>query len=194
MKSTNYGKSLKKYFAISALLFVLQPQLSAETSVGEKAFSIGPRAIRTSPRDADEGTWSAGGQVRLHLTPALGLEGSIDYVKNDYGPLTTIKTYPVQASLLAYLMPNSTVCPFLLGGVGWYYTQVNGAAGYDGTDSRFGLHAGFGGELMINKSLSLDATYRYIWLETVASKDAGAIDKDYDDSGSMFTIGLNFLF
>jgi len=48
--------------------------------------------------------------------------------------------------------------------------------------------------MMVNKSLSLDATYRYIWLESVASKDANALDKNYDDSGSMFTIALNFLF
>ncbi|PIS46780.1 MAG: hypothetical protein COT17_06840 [Elusimicrobia bacterium CG08_land_8_20_14_0_20_51_18] len=122
MKGGGYKKTVKECMAAAALFLVLQPFILAETGVGEKEFSIGPRAIRTSPRDADEGSWSAGGQVRLYLSPALGLEGSIDYIRHDYGPLTQIKTYPVQASLLAYLMPDSAVCPFLLGGAGWYYT------------------------------------------------------------------------
>jgi hypothetical protein len=47
---------------------------------------------------------------------------------------------------------------------------------------------------MLNESLSLDATYRYIWLENLSSKDLNVLDKTYSDSGAMITVGLNFLF
>ena len=195
MKINNCTKKIRGCAAISAILLGLQPAVFAATGVGEKVFSIGPRASYFTPKDADEGAWSGGAQARLHLAPSLALEGSIDYRSNKYlGDLITIKTYPVQASLLAYLMPYSAVSPFLLGGVGWYYTEVNGPLGFSDTTSRFGLHAGAGLEIMLNKSLSLDGSYRYIWLESVASKDLNALDKTYNDSGSMITLALNLLF
>jgi opacity protein-like surface antigen len=174
---------------LSVLVTGLQPAGFAGTGV----FSIGPRATYNTPKDADSGDWSAGAQARLHLSPGLGLEASIDYRKNDFAPLTTIKTYPVQASLLGYLIPGP-VSPFLLGGVGWYHTRVEGPFDFSKTTSRFGLHAGAGLEVTLNKSISLDGTYRYIWLEDIASKDLNAVRKNYHDSGSMITMALNFLF
>lgn len=183
-----------KCIAMSVLLLGLQTAAFAGEGVGEKVLSLGARASYYTPRDADKGQWSPGAQARLHLSSAVGLEASIDYLKNDFGPLTTIKTYPVQASLLGYIIPGSVVSPFLLGGVGWYYTQVDGPAGYSNTTSRFGLHAGAGLEIMLNKSLSLDGTYRYVWRESLASKDANALDKSYEASGSMVTLALNLLF
>ena len=194
MKSNNSNKRVKECIAISVLLLGLQAVVFAGEGVGDNVFSIGPRATYSTPKDADEGQWSPGAQARLHLSPALGLEASIDYRKNDFGPLTTIKTYPVQASLLAYIIPGGVASPFLLGGVGWYYTQVNGPASFSNTTSRFGLHAGAGLEVMLNKSLSLDGTYGYVWLESIDSKDVNALDKTYKDSGSMITIALNLLF
>jgi len=194
MKNYNCAKLLRACAAVPALLLGLQLAAFADGGVGESVFSIGPRAAYSTPKDATKGVWDPGAQLRLHLSPALGLEASVDYRKNDFGPLTTIKTYPVQASLLAYIIPGGVVSPFLLGGVGWYYTQVDGPFGYSDTTSRFGLHAGAGVEVMLNKSISLDGTYRYIWLETVASKDASALNKKYTDSGSEITVALNFLF
>ena len=42
--------------------------------------------------------------------------------------------------------------------------------------------------------LSLDSTYRYIWLERVQSKNANLEDKEFDCNGHMVTIGLNLHF
>ncbi|MGA2091671.1 MAG: porin family protein [Endomicrobiales bacterium] len=165
-----------------------------DSGIGSKFLSIGPRATYSMPIDADSGQWYGGAQVRLHVTPALGLEGSVDYRSNTFGNVITLKTYPVQATLLAYLMPGANWSPFLLGGCGWYYTEVDGPHGFSSTDNRTGLHAGAGVEFMLNESLSLDATYRYIWLENLSSKDLNVLDKTYSDSGAMITVGLNFLF
>lgn len=167
---------------------------AADSGIGDNMFSIGPRMTLSTPKDADSGQWSAGAQARLHLSPSMGLEGSIDYRSNIFFNLTTVKTYPVQLSLLAYLMPSAVMSPYLLGGVGFYYTQVAGPFNFSNTNYRFGLHAGAGLELMLNEALSLDGSYRYVFLENVASKDVNALDKTYQDSGSMITIALNFLF
>ena len=186
---------LKKCLAAAVVFLMLPMAVFAESAgVGNKMLSIGPRATYSTPKDADEGKWNPGVQLRFHMSPVLALEGSLDYRSNNFLNLTTIKTYPVQASLLVYLVPGTLISPFLLGGAGWYYTQVDGPFGFSHTYSRFSTHLGAGLEIMLNEALSLDGTYRQVWLESVASKDANALDKTYIDSGSMITIGLNLLF
>ncbi len=193
MKKT-YESMIKKCIAVSVLFLALPLAGFGETGIGENVLSIGPRATYAVPKDADEGQWFVGAQARMHLSPNLGLEGSVDYLSNKFDRFTTIKTYPVQVSLLVYLVPGSVLSPYLIGGPGWYYTQVSGPFDLSITSNRFGLHAGAGAEIMLNDNLSLDGSYRYVWLESVTSKDLNALDKTYQDSGSMFTIALNFLF
>jgi opacity protein-like surface antigen len=191
------GNGFKNCIVVAVLLLALPALVLAEDKgVGDKGFSIGPRAVYSTAKDADSGQWSGGAQVRLHLSPAMGLECSVDSISNSFfSNLVKVKTYPVQVSLLAYLMPGAAVSPFLLGGAGMYYTQVDvPVVNYSDTTSRLGMHAGAGVEMMLNESLSLDATYRYVWLEDLKSKDANLQDKNFQDTGSMVTIALNFLF
>ena len=186
-----------KLCIVATALFLTLPMmaLGESSGIGTKTFSIGPRASFSKPKDADKGQWFVGAQARMHLLSSLALEGSIDYRRNDFGGnTTTIKTYPVQASLLAYLMPEAVLSPFLVGGVGWYYTRVEGVNNYSSTSHRFGLHAGAGVEFILNEYLSLDGSYRYLWLEKVTSKDINSREINYEDNGAMVTIGLNFLF
>ena len=194
MKNNHCGMRVKECLAISALLLGLQPAVFAGTTAAGTMFSVGPRATYYTPQDADSGHWSPGAQARMHLSPDLGLEASIDYLKNNFGPFTTIKTFPVQGSLLAYITPGEIVKPFLLGGAGWYYTMVDGPFGYERYASRFGLHAGAGLEVIVNKSLYLSGSYRHVWLKEVESRDASGLSRTYHDSGSMITMALNFQF
>jgi opacity protein-like surface antigen len=97
-------------------------------------------------------------------------------------------------SLLGYIFPGAVWSPYLLGGAGWYYTEVDGPFSLNHTDSRFGLHAGIGLEYVLERGVSVDISYRYIWLENIVSEDANALLKNYQDSGDMITIALNFLF
>jgi len=194
MKNIEHNMRVKAFIAIVVVLTGLRTAAFAEDGVGGNVFSIGPRATYVTPKDADTGQWAPGVQARLHLSEVLGAEASIDFTKYDFGPYTTVRVRPVQASLLAYLIPGGAVSPFLLGGAGWYYTQVDGPFGFSRDSSRFGLHAGAGLEVKLNKSLSLDGTYRYVWLESLESRDANALDKTYKDTGSMITLGLNLLF
>jgi opacity protein-like surface antigen len=187
---------LLKGLIVSATLLMVLPLLASAdgSGVGETWFSIGPRATYFKPKDATKGSWYGGAQARLHFTPALAAEGSIDYRKNDYPGDATIKAYPVQATLLAYIFPHSCVSPFLLGGAGWYFTRVQGPGLATKTDNRFGPHAGAGLEVALSRSLSLDGSYRYIWLSDVKSNNKNAITQTYRDSGSMVTMALDFRF
>src|SRR5258707_1202320 len=102
----------KRSILIVGLMLALPVFVSAADgpNVGDEAFSIGPRASYFKPKDADKGTWYAGAQVRFRMSPVLGLEGSIDYRKNDYANGGfMVKSYPVQASLLVALIPHSPV-------------------------------------------------------------------------------------
>jgi hypothetical protein len=163
-----------------------------ERDIDHGFLSIGGRAMWFDPKDG-ESSWSGGAQVRLYLLRFFAIEGSADYRQNKFNG-STVHTYPVQVSGLLYLFPSWRLTPFILGGAGWYYTTVDGPGGFSDTTNRFGVHAGGGLQYFISRHFSVDSTYRYIWLEDVASRNQSLTNKDYRDSGQMVTIGLNFHF
>lgn len=179
-------------FVIAAA--VLTPARAfAEGSEAEiaRGFSIGGNATYFRAKDADHGNISPGAQVRIHLSPMFALEGAIDYRKEQFGS-TVVDVYPVQASLLVYLLPNSRFTPYLLGGGGWYYTHVRSP---DHTQYRFGPHAGAGLKLSLNRSWSIDGSYRYLWTRDINSEDAThPAGRNFSDNGFMLTAGLNYHF
>ncbi len=153
---------------------------------------LGGRATYFNPKDGGD-NWYGGAQLRLYPSHYFAIEGSVDYRRNDFGATRT-HTYPVQVSALIYPFGTTRLAPFILGGGGWYYTTVKGPGGFDDTQNRFGLHAGGGLQFFLNRHWSIDGTYRYIWLEKVESRDQNIVDKRFQDSGHMVTIGLNFHF
>jgi opacity protein-like surface antigen len=155
-------------------------------------FSIGGRAVSYDPKEG-QSRWFGGAQVRVNLFKYLSFEGSADYRQQDTAG-STIHTYPVQVSALIYPLGHSRLAPFLLGGGGWYYTTVSGPGNFSDTQNRFGLHAGGGLQFFFNNHISIDSTYRYIWLEDIRSRDQNIKDKDFNDNGHMITAGLNFHF
>ena len=154
--------------------------------------SIGGRATYFAPKEGDA-NWFGGGQLRLHPFKFLAVEGSVDYRKTDVSS-TTVRTFPVQGSALIYPFGTKRLSPFILGGAGWYFTNVEGPSDFDKTQHRFGAHVGGGLQLFLTEHLSLDSTYRHIWLEKIDSKDASLQDKQFQDNGHMVTFGLNLHF
>lgn len=154
--------------------------------------SIGGRATYFDPKDGGL-NWFGGGQLRLHPFKFLAVEGSVDYRKTDMSS-TTVRTFPVQGSALIYPFGTKRLSPFILGGAGWYFTNVEGPHGFDKTQNRFGAHVGAGLQLFLSEHLSLDSTYRHIWLEKIESKDSSLHDKQFQDNGHMVTFGLNLHF
>ncbi len=160
--------------------------------VSKGILSIGGRAMYY---DADDGKnhWFGGAQVRAYLGEIFAIEGSADYRKHDFAD-TTVHTYPVQVSALAYLLPGKRISPYLIGGGGWYYTTIDGPNGFDDTDNRFGLHAGGGLQFMLTEHWSIDGSYRYVWTEDIKSRDRNIRKKNFSDDGHMITMGINFHF
>lgn len=158
--------------------------------------SFGPRAVFFDPKDADEGKWFGGAQLRFY-GDFLGLEGSVDYRKDEFfNDTVEVITWPVQASLLGFLGDSDmAIRPYLLAGGGWYFTTVEvDALNQDETDNRFGVHAGAGLQAMLSPVMSISADYRYVWLEKLKTQDAALQDKEFKDSGSQITAALNFHF
>jgi opacity protein-like surface antigen len=178
--------------ALSCAALLSPARARAQAQGGD--VSLGGRGMYFKPDDGT-GVWSGGAQLRLHLTSVWAVEGSVDYRRETFdGGDTRVYNYPVQASLLAYLMPGSPISPFLLAGGGWYYTRTDGPNGYEQTQDRFGPHVGAGVEAYLNSSWSIDGTYRYIWVKDVESRNASLLDANYSDSGHMVTAGLNYHF
>lgn len=152
-------------------------------SVAPKPFAseFGLRAGYIKPRDADDGTWFGGVQVRVPLTSVLAVEGSIEFHSSEFadGDIEVVQ-WPVQATLLVFLMPEAQVCPYLLGGLGWYYTTTDFSGSLSGVDSEtesmVGAHLGFGARMALGGA-TLSADLRYIFLEP---DDDNLDDEDFD--------------
>ncbi|OGS27557.1 MAG: hypothetical protein A2297_00055 [Elusimicrobia bacterium RIFOXYB2_FULL_48_7] len=187
---------MRLIFSVMLAVFVYWPGISSaqDSVISDKVFSIGPRLTFSQPKDADSGSLSDGMQLRFDLLQNLKVEGSVDYRRNDFSGYTKVQVYPLMLSALAYFTPKAKVSPFLLGGAGLYFTQVESPFNFSYTTTRLGLHAGLGLEIMLNDTLSLDGIYRHIWVEKFTSRGIDAMNKEYDDSGYTVTMGINILF
>jgi opacity protein-like surface antigen len=157
--------------------------------------SLGGRAAYFWPAgsDAGSGQWMGGAQLRFYLANFFAVEGSADYRQQRFGGNTIADIYPVQVSGLLYLLPNSPVSPFALGGVGWYFTHVRGPSGFDQTSNRFGSHVGGGLQFFLSRHWSMDASYRYIFTDRITTTSNG-VRVSVNGDGHMATGGINFHF
>ena len=180
-------------FAAALVLFAARP--------ARAQFSLGGHASYSKAGGAD-GTWSGGAQLRLRFPGPLGVEGLIDYRRTTYSAggedLLRIEQYPVQASLMLFILPGQ-VQPYVLGGGGWYYTKSTflGAQSALGSDTQhtFGGHVGGGLELGAKAKVSLHVDVRYVFLG-VNSIDA-IRDRYNNNPKADFwhgTAGINFKF
>jgi opacity protein-like surface antigen len=180
--------------AVLVAVALLAPCLAAsEDSVpaARPGVTFGGRAAYYRPKAAEHGTLNGGAQLRWHLSEVLAVEGSADYRQSKFGG-TTVDIFPVQASLLVYLTPSWRVSPFILGGVGWYYTHVQGVSG---TTNRYGPHAGAGLEIALDPHWTIDGSYRYLWTQSLTAPTvAHPAGENFSDQGFLLTAGLNYRF
>jgi hypothetical protein len=164
--------------------------------------SFGGRAMHFDPQEDGRGgfnpldgsdQWHGGAQLRLYPSPYFAIEGSADYRRKDVNGTRT-HSYPVQVSALLYPLGTTRLAPYLLGGGGWYYTTVRGPDGFVQSQHRFGLHAGGGLQYFLNTHWSVEGTYRHIWLDREAAGRARVGNNNFQESGHMFTIGINWHF
>lgn len=162
-------------------------------------FGFGPRANYWNQKDAEEGTWFVGGQFRWRVSEPIALEASVDGHRDEFeNEDIEVFTIPVQASLLLHPLGDARLSPYGIGGVGWYFTRIHFEGALkdldDQTDDRFGLHAGAGLDFALTPKVTLNGDFRYVWLEEFETDDEDILDKEFDQSGPMATVGVTFYF
>jgi opacity protein-like surface antigen len=158
--------------------------------VGAQGIGLGPQLGYQKARGADDGKLMGGAALRVKLTPALGVEGSINYRQEKFhnGALT-VRSWPVMATGLIYLLPSVYGA---IGG-GWYNTTFDfdspGAIDQEETQQEFGWHFGGGLELPLGSSTKLAGDIRYVFLNYDFEEVPGA---EIDSNFYVVTVGLLF--
>jgi len=131
---------------------------------------LGPRySYITLMGSEEEEERFAGGQLRVKFLSALAVELSIDYRRDFYlEDSFRIQTIPALFSILAYLFPGKSLSPYIIGGGGWYFSQVTFLVEpfkeYDG-EVDFGYHIGGGIEFCLLGKVGFHLDYRSIMVK-----------------------------
>jgi opacity protein-like surface antigen len=176
-------KIIISIFFLIGLLLV--PLASNAEELGK--FGVGFRGGWYKSNDADEGKLYGGFQARWRIFPALAIEGSIDYRTEETYPYNRkITNYPVLVTALFYLIPGAQISPYLLGGVGWYFSELKDDYGTNNFNE-FGAHAGGGVDIPITPNIVFNTDIRYYFLNFDNIRV-----KDLEADGYIITAGLTF--
>ena len=180
------GSDLPRSLAEMEGSAVVEP-MAADTVM---QWTIGARLGYAKADDADEGTWLAGAQVRLHIFSWLAAEASVDVHRDEYedGDVEVF-SIPIQVTGIVYLPVDWKIRPYGLAGVGWYYTKTEFSGSLsvnsDDTTVDFGGHVGIGVEWQLTDRLSINGDIRFIFRD-----EPPRVDSDYDYY--TVTVGVNF--
>jgi opacity protein-like surface antigen len=161
---------------------------------------IGPQAGFFKTKGADSGTWFGGIQGRIWLLEILGVEAAITFHSNELEDGDVRMTqFPVQVSAILSPFGGWALRPYVIGGVGWYYTrfdfETNDRLGRDDdTDNVFGVHIGAGLEFDLTHSVGLNADVRYIWLDSDDFEDALEEVDERDFNSWQVALGMTIRF
>ncbi|MGE5411032.1 MAG: outer membrane beta-barrel protein [Clostridiales bacterium] len=152
---------VKKMIMLSLLVLFIASVVNAQ------GIGIGPVLGWQKSSSADKGNLMYGAALRLKLSEAIGIEGSINYRQEEYanGGLK-VRSWPVMVTGLFYPFP----IVYGLIGVGWYNTtfdysnQLTLQNLQNNTTSDFGWHLGGGVEVPLGENLMLTGDIRYVFL------------------------------
>ncbi len=180
---------------VSTALTAAAQGSAGESGAAQKSVFLGPQLGIYKVRDVEDFSFMGGAAVRFKLSPAIGIEGSVNYRSDDYADGTvTAQSWPIMVTGLLYPLPG------LYGaiGAGWYNTtfSFNPPAGYvgpgvdDETSQDFGWHFGGGVELPLGASVILVGDIRYVFLDYDFTSVPGAegVNSDF----YMIAVGLLF--
>ncbi len=178
---------------------------------------IGMRGGFYKSSSADLGSYSFGVMTRGRIGRSLGVEATLDYrgeelfnAGNVAGTdlVAGVSYVPITVSAILFIPLGTTIAPYGVAGVGWYYTIVNYDLGgsnipalvelfEDEKNREFGYHFGLGIELPLSNHAALHMDYRYIFLGSEIKTVEDIISLDYNtknSNGGMFTGGLVLYF
>jgi opacity protein-like surface antigen len=179
--------------AILVLVAALLSALCGLSTASAAGVALGPQVGYYRAKDADSGAFMYGLALRVKLLPALGVEGAVNYRKEDYGgDQVTVSSWPVTVTGLVY--PVSLVYGAI--GAGWYNTtfdyasELNELGVADQTHQKFGWHFGGGVEVPLAGAARIAADIRYVFLDYDFEELPGLGDRDSD----FYTITVGLLF
>lgn len=153
--------------------------------------ALGARYSFFRPKDADHGTWGAGGQVKMRLNEGYALQGSVD-VTHHSAAGADYRVVPAQLTLLGYVTPKQPFSFYALLGSGWYFTRVGGPGAH--SERPFRLHAGVGAEILAGGRWTVDGSFRFLWSSVWRFNDWDhPWGSGYHAQGTMVTVALNYL-
>jgi hypothetical protein len=139
-------------------------------------------------RDDVEGAWGGGVGASLPLLiDFLRLDGRIYFFENsEFGPDDELTLIPVDLGLQVHVLPDSSIDPYLLGGISFLYADADKID----VDSTFGAYLGAGVDLELSIpffKVFAEAIYRFNEIDS-------AFGDDPDVSGFTGNVGLKFNF
>ncbi len=176
-----------------AFLVALAVTLLAGSKALAQGAYLGPQLGFYNANDADDPRMMVGAALRVKLSPGLGLEGSINYRKEDYADgRVSVRSWPVMVTGLIYPIP------IVYGaiGAGWYNSSFEYDATRIGvmieseTKQQFGWHFGGGVELPLGSNAKLVGDIRYVFLNYDFRQIPGTSGLDADFY--VITAGLLF--
>ena len=172
------------FWTVLLLVLFLVP-LTGYSDSGK--FGLGARGGLYKSTDADGSKLYGGIQARWKLSPSLSFEGAFEYRPTESYPNNRkITSYPLLASALFHLMPGAKFSPYLLGGLGWYYSKIEDSTGSNTTYTP-GLHLGGGLDIPLNPDISFNADIRYYFLNYGDQKVS-----DLKTDGYIISVGFTF--
>jgi outer membrane protein W len=168
--------------AAAVLTFrLLAPAAAAAQPYADPGTGAGLLGFVYRPPDAAGPAFLGGAEILTRFTGVLGVELFVGYGSSRYEQngetVLSVKQLPVQLSALAYLLPNSRVQPYLLGGVGYYriWAAWEGSLAAQGRniENKVGFHAGAGLDVRAGRSVSIRLEGRYVFLDVDAVTQVG---------------------
>lgn len=175
----------KTLLAVLALIIIAGPRADAQGAY------LGPQVGIYNASEADNPRPMFGAALRVKLSPSIGVEGSINYRKEDYADGgVTATSWPVMVTGLLYPLP----IVYGAVGAGWYNTKfdykVVGLAVPSETKQEFGWHFGAGAELPLGSSTKIVGDIRYVFLNYDFKQVPGV--SDLKANFYVITVGVLF--
>jgi opacity protein-like surface antigen len=176
----------KKFIFLTFVLLILfLAPLTGFVDSGK--FGLGVRGGLYKSNDANSMILYGGIQARWKVFPAMSIEGTFDYHPSESYPNDKkITNYPILASALFYLIPGADFSPYVVGGVGWYFSKLEDSSG-SSTSYTPGFHLGGGLDIPLNPNVVFNADIRYYFLNYSDQKV-----KDLNTNGFIISAGLTF--
>ena len=175
--------------------------LAASPALASDAFSLDlgiNGGIANTQNTTSNSTFVGGAQVRLHFIWLLAAEVRGSYYTNSYKVSdlggVDIKSTPIQASVLLYLLKLPGFGLHILGGGTYNSVTLDGTGNINGSvkQDKWATHAGAGVDFNLGKHFVLNLDGRYVFLnvdpQNLPPPSSGSYKGDYWTA----TVGLNW--